>query len=100
MSDALTITEVKQNELGIGGIQITTELKTSLLTVRGKSASAQLGDFTKEEQGKIKEVFGFVTNKLAKKADAGYTSDTASLIAEVEKRIAEKEAVKDDVVNG
>jgi len=92
MSDPLTYTEIINRPIEEMGIQITTGLKSALLTNTGKPASALLEEFTEDEQAKIKEVFGFVSEKLLKKADGTYTGKAADIITAVEEKEEKAEA--------
>lgn len=85
--NVLEFSETVQSKIKAQGIQISVGLKSYLLTDRGKKANAFLAEFSEEEQGKIKEVFGFVSELLIRKADAASTATSIGIVAEVEKTI-------------
>jgi len=90
--NVLEFSETVQSTVKEQGIQISTGLKSHLLTDRGKKANAFLSEFTETEQGKIKEVFGFISAKLLKKADAASIATASVIVTEVEKAIEEAPA--------
>jgi len=90
MSDALTFVEQTQRTIKEAGIQILTDLKVGLITNAGKRATAEANEFTEEQQEKIKEVFGFVSEVLLKKADPSYTKKAVDIVSSIEAEIAEK----------
>jgi len=88
MADSvLSYTENVQKKKDQLGLQLTTGLKSSLLVAGGKAASALLEEFTEEQQAKIKEVFGFVSETLLKKADPSYSGKAAEIVTEIEGKI-------------
>jgi len=87
MNDPLQFTEQIETSVIEQGIQISIGLKSFLLTDKGKKANAFLGEFTEAEQGKIKEVFGFVSEKLIKKANSASTVTASEIVSKVEESI-------------
>ena len=88
MADSvLRYSENIQRNIDQTGIQITTGLKSALLTSRGKSTNALLEEFTADQQGKIKEVFGFVSAHLLKKSDKDYAGTASDIVSEVETKV-------------
>lgn len=84
---AMQFSETVQNTVEEQGIQISSGLKTSLLTNRGKKATMYHAELSAEEQGKVEEVFGFLSEKLIKKADATSTATSAEIVTEAKEGI-------------
>jgi len=96
--NVLSFSETVQNSVNAQGIQISKGLKSFLLTDKGKKANALLAEFKEDEQGKIKEVYGIISEKLIKKADASSTATASEIVSEIEKNIeVEPEVPKEPV---
>jgi len=85
--NALSFTEKIESPIEAQGVQITVGLKSFLLTNKGKKSNALLEEFTEEEQAEIKEVYGFISAKLIKKADATSTVTASEIVKQVEGNI-------------